>query len=357
MAPGRRHSPAPPPPAVPEGQERAGDLPARLAPLSPGLDRPPGSPGEAAGRRRRSPTGRRPAEAAPAPGRGAGGWAGSSTAAPGLRRASSGRARARAGPFPAAAPGLPLPAARSGPGGGRRGPRGSGGERGSARRGAAGGMALVPYEEGAGWGARQLHSPSATFRFARRTIRLRQDWRRLGVAAVVWDAAVVLCAYLEMGSIDLRDRSVIELGAGTGLLGIVATLLGARVTITDRAAALEFLESNVQANLPSELRPRAVVKELTWGKDLGNFPPGAFDFILGADIVYLEETFAELLQTLEHLCSEQTVILLSCRIRYERDHKFLKMLRGRFSVYEVHYDSSQDVHIYKAQRGSPKDDF
>lgn len=169
--------------------------------------------------------------------------------------------------------------------------------------------------------------------------------------------AVVLCAYLEMGGIDLRDRSVIELGAGTGLLGIVATLLGAHVTITDRAAALEFLESNVQANLPSELRPRAVVKELTWGKDLGNFPSGAFDFILGADIVYLEETFAELLQTLEHLCSEQTVILLSCRIRYERDHRFLRMLRGRFSVYEVHYDSNKEVHIYKAQRGSRKDDL
>ncbi|NXS60012.1 MT21A methyltransferase, partial [Brachypteracias leptosomus] len=241
-------------------------------------------------------------------------------------------------------------------------------------------MALVPCQEGAGWGARQLHSPSATFHFASRTIRLRQDWRRLGVAAVVWDAAVVLCAYLEIGGIDLQDRSVIELGAGTGLLGIVATLLGkgfffclltltvclrhmllyclgARVTITDRAAALEFLESNVHANLPSELRPRAVVKELTWGKDLGNFTPGSFDFILGADIVYLEETFAELLQTLEHLCSEKTVILLSCRIRYERDHKFLKMLRGRFSVYEVHYDSSKDVHIYKAQKGSCKDDF
>ncbi|NWT90560.1 MT21A methyltransferase, partial [Lanius ludovicianus] len=233
-------------------------------------------------------------------------------------------------------------------------------------------MALVPYEEGGGWAARQLHSPSATFHFASRTIHLQQDWRRLGVAAVVWDAAVVLCAYLEMEGIDLRDRSVIELGAGTGLLGIVVTLLGtkepagaralystccARVTITDRAAALEFLESNVQANLPPELRPRAVVKELTWGKDLDNFPPGAFDFVLGADIVYLEETFVELLQTLEHLCLEQTVILLSCRIRYERDLKFLKMLRDRFSVCEVHYDSSKDVHIYKAQRGSRKDDF
>lgn len=133
--------------------------------------------------------------------------------------------------------------------------------------------------------------------------------------------------------------------------------VGARVTITDREPALEFLESNVWANLPSELHARAVVKELTWGKDLGSFPPGAFDFILGADIIYLEETFAELLRTLEHLCSEQTVILLSCRIRYERDNNFLKMLKGRFSVSEVHYDYSKDVHIYKAQRHSHNDDF
>lgn len=50
---------------------------------------------------------------------------------------------------------------------------------------------MVPYEEGGGWGARQLHSPWATYRFAGSTIRLRQDWRRLGVAAVVWDAVGV----------------------------------------------------------------------------------------------------------------------------------------------------------------------
>ncbi|XP_009068073.1 PREDICTED: protein N-lysine methyltransferase METTL21A isoform X2 [Acanthisitta chloris] len=36
-----------------------------------------------------------------------------------------------------------------------------------------------------------------------------------------------------MEGIDLMDRSVIELGAGTGLLGIVATLLGAVFTDMD----------------------------------------------------------------------------------------------------------------------------
>ncbi|XP_072834290.2 protein N-lysine methyltransferase METTL21A isoform X2 [Pogona vitticeps] len=169
--------------------------------------------------------------------------------------------------------------------------------------------------------------------------------------------AVVLCTFLETGGIDLQGRSVIELGAGTGLLGIVAVLLGAHVTITDRKAALTLLELNVQANLPDDLQLRAMVKELTWGQDLVSFSPGGYDFILGADIVYLEETFTDLLQTLDYLCSEQTVILLSCRLRYERDQKFLMMMKGLFSVQEVFYNPDNDVHIFKAQRKVLKRDL
>ncbi|XP_044523430.1 protein N-lysine methyltransferase METTL21A [Gracilinanus agilis] len=169
--------------------------------------------------------------------------------------------------------------------------------------------------------------------------------------------AIVLCTYLEMGTLNLQGRSVVELGAGTGLVGIVAALLGAHVTITDRKIALEFLQSNVQANLPHDIRPNVVVKELTWGQNLESFSPGEFDLILGADIIYLEETFLDLLETLEHLCGERSLILLSCRIRYERDQNFLKMLGEHFAVSEVHYDLEKDVHIYKAHRKSQKEDL
>ncbi|MBN3318617.1 MT21A methyltransferase, partial [Atractosteus spatula] len=209
-------------------------------------------------------------------------------------------------------------------------------------------MALVPYEESALPALSRLHESAAEFRFAGRRLRVAQDWGRLGVAAVVWDAAVVLCMYLELGEVELRGKKAIELGAGTGLVGIVATLLGARVTLTDREPALDFLRANVRANLPAELRGAAEVSELAWGEALHRYAAGGYDLVLGADIVYLEETFPALLATLEHLSSERAVVLLACRLRYERDRAFLAALGRRFAVEQVHYHAQRDVHVYRA---------
>lgn len=35
-----------------------------------------------------------------------------------------------------------------------------------------------------------------------------------------------MCMYLELGKVELKGKGAIELGAGTGLVGIVAALLG-----------------------------------------------------------------------------------------------------------------------------------
>ncbi|KAK2857028.1 hypothetical protein Q5P01_005763 [Channa striata] len=218
-------------------------------------------------------------------------------------------------------------------------------------------MALVPYTENSLPALSKLHNSSAHFRFADHDVRLSQDWKKLGVAAVVWDAAVVMCMYLEMGQVELRGKVAIELGAGTGLVGIVAALLGATVTITDRQPALDFLSANVKANLPPDSQGSAVVSELTWGESLDRYPAGGFDLVLGADIVYLEDTFVPLLQTLEHLCSDTSVVLLACKIRYERDTNFLNMLKQRFRTEEVYYDKQRDIHVYKAWKLPPRSDL
>lgn len=49
-------------------------------------------------------------------------------------------------------------------------------------------MALVPYVENSLPALSKLHNSSAQFRFANHDLRLAQDWKKLGVAAVVWDA-------------------------------------------------------------------------------------------------------------------------------------------------------------------------
>lgn len=129
------------------------------------------------------------------------------------------------------------------------------------------------------------------------------------------------------------------------------------MTITDRKPALDFLSANVQANIPADSQGTALVSELSWGVALERYPSAGYDVVLGADIVYLEDTFVPLLATLQHLCSDSTVVLLACKIRYARDTDFLELLRQQFAVEEVHYDTERDIHVYKSWKLSPDRDL
>jgi predicted nicotinamide N-methyase len=136
---------------------------------------------------------------------------------------------------------------------------------------------------------------------------------------------------------------------GTGLVGIVAGYLGAHVIITDRKMALDLARDNVQRNRENLNTSLVDVCELEWGQDVSTFNP-PFDYILGADIVYIEGTFPHLLQTINELSDDKTVVLLSCKIRYKRDSNFLGLLNEKFEVTEVYYDKTVDIYIYEAVR-------
>ena len=136
---------------------------------------------------------------------------------------------------------------------------------------------------------------------------------------------------------------------GTGLVGIVAGYLGAEVIITDRKKALDLARDNVLRNSENLNTSLVDIRELEWGQNISTFDP-PFEFILGADIVYIEETFPQLLQTINDLSDKNTVVLLSCKIRYKRDKNFLSLLNENFDVTKVYYDKDVDVYIYKAVR-------
>lgn len=119
--------------------------------------------------------------------------------------------------------------------------------------------------------------------------------------------------------------------------------------LTDRSPALKTLNDNIQLNIENTSSGSIIAKELSWGEDLDRYPQ-SFDIVLGADIIYIEETFEELLTTIRHLSHPHTIVLLSCRIRYERDRRFLAKLRQFFTVEEVLYEAKRDVYIYSAVR-------
>ncbi|KAJ8600267.1 hypothetical protein CTAYLR_000625 [Chrysophaeum taylorii] len=95
-------------------------------------------------------------------------------------------------------------------------------------------------------------------------------YRENGTGSTVWDAAIVLAKYVD--TLDLRGLRVVELGSGTGLVGLVAAAGGARVLLTDLPECLDFLRANAKGT--------AAVAELAWG-ETRDLPPA--DIVLCAD--------------------------------------------------------------------------
>ncbi|XP_074836335.1 EEF1A lysine methyltransferase 3 [Carettochelys insculpta] len=171
---------------------------------------------------------------------------------------------------------------------------------------------------------------------------------RLGVAAPVWEAAVTLCKYFEEQKLNFWGKKVIELGAGTGIVGILVTLLGGEVTITDLPLALKQIQENVNRNIPAEDSVRARVCALSWGLNHEEFPRD-YDFILGADVVYLKDTYPLLIRTLQHLCGSHSTIYLSSKMRQEHSTAvfYERLLPLHFTSELAHRDENENINIYR----------
>nr|XP_020448302.1 protein-lysine methyltransferase METTL21B [Monopterus albus] len=183
-------------------------------------------------------------------------------------------------------------------------------------------------------------------------LKIRQVFgANLGVAAPVWEAALYLCRYFEELCVELRGKRIIELGAGTGVVGILAARLGAVVTLTDLPLAIPQLQANVSANMPSSgwTSPPPTILPLSWGEDHMNFPSD-WDLVLCADIIYLPQTYALLVETLTHLCKNGAVVYLSSKMRKEHETTgfYEEHLPSRFNVELVHRDDKQNINIYRA---------
>ncbi|KAI0676805.1 putative methyltransferase-domain-containing protein [Trametes maxima] len=165
-----------------------------------------------------------------------------------------------------------------------------------------------------------------------------------GCGGIAWPAGEVLASYISRrGSLD--GKNVLELGSGTGLVGLVAGRLGARVWITDQAPLLGIMKQNVSLN---HLDSCVTVAELNWGEPLPLELPKP-DLILAADCVYFEPAFPLLVKTLADLVHDASTEVLFCyKKRRKADKRFFTLLKKEFTWEEVSDDSEREAYSKEA---------
>ncbi|MGD8560965.1 MAG: methyltransferase domain-containing protein [Desulfarculaceae bacterium] len=142
----------------------------------------------------------------------------------------------------------------------------------------------------------------------------------------VWPASLVL-AQLAASLKFAGGDSVLELGAGMGLPGLVAAAKGAKVVLTDfDSDALEFAQAAVEIN---RLEERVQVRALDWNQDVSAL--GKFTTVLGAEILYSEELFPQVTRVLATLLAPGGSIFLSHQ-EQPAAPRFFASIRDRFEI-------------------------
>ena len=119
-----------------------------------------------------------------------------------------------------------------------------------------------------------------TFEDEQRLLSERLTGPPYGLA--LWPSAIALAHELVARADDVRGRRVLELGAGTGLPGIVAAALGGRVVQTDRQElALALCRDNGARNGAASIEYR-LADWASWSD------AERYDWIIGADVLYGE---------------------------------------------------------------------
>nr|XP_034970829.1 protein-lysine methyltransferase METTL21C [Zootoca vivipara] len=186
--------------------------------------------------------------------------------------------------------------------------------------------------------------------YAGHQITIQESIENFG--AVVWPGALALCQYLESNQqeISLRDKKLLELGAGTGLVSIVATILGAFVTATDLPEVLENMEFNISRNTRNLEVHKPEVRKLVWGENLhADFPKSThrYDFIVATDLVYHHTALEALLVTIDYFCQPGTILLWANKFRFSTDYDFLDRVGNILNITQLADFPESNIKLFK----------
>lgn len=169
-----------------------------------------------------------------------------------------------------------------------------------------------------------------------KVMTIRQDWGgSASTGAAIWNGANMATWYMEnvIGSSNLKDKSVIELGAGVGLTSLVANAMGAdTVLITDgNEDVLKLADQNIDLNSIKNDKQKIQTARLRWNtedeasvtsllKDAGGGTSSStqreyYDYIIASDVTYKKAAWNDLLACIAHLSGPNSHTILSMEPR------------------------------------------
>jgi predicted nicotinamide N-methyase len=180
-------------------------------------------------------------------------------------------------------------------------------------------------------------TPMLTVRVATdQSVRIAQygsDDARWGIYSCIWDGGLGLIAYLRKNPALSKNALVIDLGSGTGVVGLGAAAIGfTNVVVTDLREALDLMIENARLNPKFNVS----VEEITWGEPLSESVKQRISstseiVLVGADIVYRQNLFDPLLTTLEMLWNTKVKCILATQsIRSHLEEFYARALERGF---------------------------
>lgn len=180
---------------------------------------------------------------------------------------------------------------------------------------------------------------------------LARERDRLPYGVMLWPASLALAHDVLSRAAELPGKRVLELGAGTGIPGLVAASLGAQVLQIDRdQVALHVCKMNRERNGVSG----SEIREDDWESFHSD---QRFDLILGSDVLYVTNMHERLRAICEAYLAPGGTVLFSDPLRAQS----LPMLeametsgwRVTLAKWSIEVEAGiRTIAVYEATRGS-----
>lgn len=198
-------------------------------------------------------------------------------------------------------------------------------------------------------------SPVVTMKVGGSHLAIEQDNGSMHVGTSVWPCSLVLAKFADRwlrsppphpysALLSFPGRRGVELGSGCGPAGMALHLLGLDMLLTDISPVMPALKRNLKRNR-GNLLPRPLPKTAVFywqnREQLESLRP-PFDFVVAADVVYLEESVEPLVSAMEGLVAPSGVVLLGYQVRSPEAHCKFWDVCGR--VFEAEKVPHEDLH-------------